>query len=147
MKYTINFLKQFDLTEPISKTLLVEKITKSKGIRREEKYGYSYKLHTDPHTLYLSENDEVTVEPGIYWVLNLCKRKDDICWDHYIFVVEDDGTTVPIGEFLAQHDTMWVKESLPIIKKAMLTGEYSPIELTRFPKNTEPKTRWDRLKK
>ena len=135
----VDFYKQFKLLKPTAG--LVEKITSPKGIRKKVSYGYAYALHTELQGVY---NDKpMDLDSGVYWVLDVCKYKDELIWNHYLFYVDTtQESVVPIAEFLYQHDTNWIPDAIKPIKK-VLQGHIKEIELTQFKVAPKQKTRWD----
>ena len=128
-RYEIDFYKEFALPRPVQ-CGLVHKITSPKGIRlKDDKTGlYHYRLHNDLVQIY--EGKPALVEKGLYWVMDVYKLQGTMTWNHYLFVVEPDGTVYPISEFLYYQDSTWIKESINIIKDWYKGDLYDPIKIT-----------------
>lgn len=129
----INFYKQFDLVDPLCG--LVSKITSPKGIRKEFDDGkFSYQFRSSLVGIY--EGEEMLLEPGLYWVMDVCKPKKYIIWCHYLFIIGKDGICYPVAEFLNQKNTDWVKRALPLVKDYFNGAKLTKITVT----NIRPKT-------
>ena len=140
--YSIDIFKEFKLETPMAG--LVLKVIKPKGVIRHEKFGESYSLYTDDSQLTVYNGEEFDLIPGIYWVLDIFKHpKYQITqWNHYLFVVEDGGAVYPIAEYCNQHDSSWVKQALPVIKRFFAGESFNPIELTYYLHRSEKRTSW-----
>ena len=141
--YSIDFFKTFRLEKPISG--LVKQITSPKGVRIAGKNEYIYKLHTELCCIYRGEPCELA--PGVYYVLDICRPYDHVIWNHYIFVVDSDGFTYPIAEYLEQTNTLWVKSVIPIIKGALNNDLVESIDLTHYKHEKQEKVAWKSYKK
>ena len=128
--FEIDFYKEFELPRPVA-CGLVNKITSPKGIRtkNEQTGNYHYQLHTDLKQIY-EAGIPANVDEGLYWVMDVYKYKGSMTWNHYLFVVESDGTIYPIAEFLDYSDSSWIKEAINIIKDHFSGDEFEPIEIT-----------------
>lgn len=145
-KYDIDFFKKFKLETPV--VGLIMKVVSPRGLRRpdsDEPDGYAYRL-TAEFPLVYNEGEATSVEPGIYHILDVCKPEEKLLWNHYLFIVEDDGTAYPIWELLEQKNTQWVKEALPIIKKVFANKPMDRIKITRYNHVVE-EVHWGRFKK
>lgn len=142
MAAVLDFYKKFRLPQPVCG--LVNKVTSPKGIRKQEEGGfYSYHLHTDLVCIYKGE--ATRLDPGIYWVLDVCKPDDCMEWYQYLFVVEDDDAVYPVAEYLRQTGSEWILDAQPIIKKYFKGEQLTPIQLTRIRQVIPKKTRWDQV--
>ena len=128
--FEIDFYTEFGLPMPVA-CGLVNKITSPKGIRtKNDKTGiYHYQLHTDLKQIY-EDGRAASVDEGLYWVMDVYKLRGTMTWNHYLFVVESDGTTYPIAEFLDYTDSSWIKEAIEIIKDCFSGDEFEPIDIT-----------------
>ena len=133
---TIDFFKKFDLPQPTAG--LVYKITSPRGVVCRGAEMTEYKLHTQLLDIY--SGHPIKAESGVYSVTDVCNIYGTMRWNHYIFYIGDEKI-VPIAEFLSTKDTEWVKEAVPIIKKAMLKGIAKTIKITQFP--VEESKGWD----
>ena len=140
--YAIDLFKEFKLETPV--TGLVERITKPKGIRKHEDYGVSYTLYTDDSCATVYNGKEFDLVPGIYWVLNIFKhpKRGTLQWNHYLFVVEEDGAVYPVAEYCNQHDSSWIKDALPVIKQFFAGEPIKPTEITYYLHRSDKRTRW-----
>lgn len=114
MKYEVDFYKDFKLVPPVCG--IVSRVVKPKGIKKIEPDGKtSYKLYSDSPIIY--NNEKMALEPGLYWVLDVCKVKGAMTWNQYLFVLEEDGSMYAIAEYLNQGDSSWVVEAMKPVKK------------------------------
>lgn len=140
--YSIDIFKEFELEKPVAG--LVERISKPKGIIKHGEYGDSYSLYTDDSRTTVYDGKEFDLIPGIYWVMDIFKHpKHDTCqWNHYLFIVENDGSVFPIAEYCDQHDSTWVKQAIPVIKRFFAGETFKPIEITYYLHRSDKRTRW-----
>lgn len=140
MKRMMNFYEEFNLPEPLGG--VTSRITSPKGLRKTEKSGrVLYSLKSDTLGIY---TEDIAVEPGLYWVIDVCKPAHKVIWCHYLFIVEK-SKSYPVAEYLEQTDTTWVKEAIMLVKayykgeklpKIVLTKMATPVE-TRKLKSTK----------
>ena len=117
----IDLFKKFKLPKPVL-CGLVMKVTSPKGIRefREETGKYHYNLHTDLKQIYEGQAQDLT--EGLYWVVNICKRKDEgPKWNHYLFYVDKEVTL--LQSFLDQKTSDWIVDAMPVIKSSFRQTE------------------------
>ena len=144
MKYSIDFYKMFNLVPPMCG--LIDKVTSPKGIRRQEEDGYiSYQLHSDLCCIYKGEATDL--EPRLYWVLDVGLVKGTLNWNQYLFIIEDDGTVYPVGEYLDQKDSSWVKKAIGTVKKYFAKEPVDAIEITKIDYKIHRKSKWGKTKK
>lgn len=142
-RYKFDFYKQFDLLPPVSG--LVSKITSPKGIRRITDSGVKYQFHSDLIQVY--DGQECMIEPGLYWVLDVCHVKKSLVWCHYLFIVEDDGTVYPIKQCLNQKNSDWIPKSLEVVKRYFNGESIDPIELRVLPRPKPKRAGWSQFSK
>lgn len=129
MKYEVDFYKNFKLVPPVCG--IVNRIEKPKGIRKIEPDGKTYyRLYSDSFILYNGE--KMSLEPGLYWVLDVCKVKGAMTWNQYLFVLEKDGSVYAIAEYLNQNDSSWVVEAMKPVKKFFRGEATEPITLSKI---------------
>lgn len=141
--YKVDFFKQFKLETPIAG--LVREITSPKGIRIKDGDDYAYKLHTELCCIYRGES--VSLHPGIYQVLNICRPEETTIWNQYLFIIDPDGYAYPVAECLNCHNSLWIKEVLPIIKNYWNAGINTAIHLTRYKHEEKESRGWKMSKK
>lgn len=143
-KYSIDFYKTYNLVPPTCG--LVNKVTSPKGLRKFEAEGYtSYQLYSDLSDIYKGE--PASLEPGIYWVLDICKVKEVLHWNHYLFVVDTDGFNYPVAEYLNQRDSAWVKEAIKLVKRYFAGEELDSTGITKIDYQIIRKSKWTKTKK
>ena len=140
--YEIDIFKEFNLEKPVAG--LVEKISQPKGIVKHEKHGDSYSLYTDDTRMTVYNGEEFDLVPGIYWVLDIFKhpKKQILQWNHYLFIVDEDGAVYPVAEYCNQQDSTWVKQAIPVIKRFFKGESFNPIELTYYLHRSDKRTSW-----
>lgn len=129
-KFEFDFYKELKLPRPVL-CGLVNKVTKPKGKRTmDESIGqYYYELYNDLIQVYNEE--EAYFEPGLYWVMDIYKYKLDLHWNHYLIIMEDDGSVYVVAEFLDCHDSTWIKKAVKTVN-AYFDGEgLEPIKVTK----------------
>lgn len=144
--FQIDLFQKFELEEPISG--LIFRITDKKGIRipiKDSDEGFSYSLRTELTQIYNGEACELI--PGIYTVLDICKPDGYPIWNHYLFIVEEDGTVYPVGEYLDRTDSVWVKEALQVVKKFFNGEDVKKLRLTRYEKDKKDSSGWSKVRK
>ena len=142
MAITLDFYKEFRLPKPVCG--LVSKFISPEVVKRQETESYySYHLHTDLKCVYSGK--ATALEPGLYWVLNVCKPLDVLEWYQYLFVITEDGSFYPVAEYLCQADSTWILKASPIIKKYFDGDPLEPIEITLINPHKPRKTRWDQV--
>lgn len=138
----IDFYKEFRLPTPLCG--IVSKVTSPRGKKISiTDTTYSYHLYTEMVNLY--KGDAATIEPGLYWVLDVCKPVEAIEWYQYLFVVEKNGDVYPVAEYLRQVDSTWVRKAMPLIKDYFAKKKLEPIKLTRIRMLATKKTRWTQV--
>lgn len=142
MKYSIDFFKELNLPQPVTAGL-VNKIVSPKGHREwhENIKQYHYSFNDELAQVYESnEACPVNVEPGLYCVTDVFKFRDNMTWNHYLVVVEDDGTYFAVGEWLFCTNSTWIKEGIKLVKQYFEDPEsLEPVKLHKFriaPKKT-----------
>ncbi len=146
MKTKIDFYKKYKLVPPVCG--LVNKITSPKGKKTEHPDGYThYSLHSELSDIYHGE--AVELESGLYWVMDVCKVMGRMTWNHYLFIISDDGNVFPIAEYLEQRDTAWVKKAIKIVKTYFNDGEdaFEPIEVTKIKYKSTDGSHWKGMPK
>lgn len=134
-KFEFDFYEELGLPRPVT-CGLVSRVTKPKGRRTlvegltkgDEPY-YHYELHHDLIEVYGYTKDTAFI-PGIYWVMDVYKHKHNMCWNHYLIILEDDGSVYPVAEYLNCHDSRWVKKAAKVTEAYFNGKELEPIELT-----------------
>lgn len=139
----IDFFRDFKLETPISG--MVCKITSPKGIRSNENTGFVYRFHSE--LIYMYNGKATSLDAGLYHVTLTCKPEDRLIWNHYIFRVDSDGKAYPIAEYLDQYNSEWVRDALPIVKKAFAGEATDPIKLTRYEHKAPKTSGWGKLTK
>lgn len=144
-KVRIDFYKEFGLERPMAG--LVKRITSPKGVRTADSGstdGYSYRLHTELVGIYIGT--PMDLSPGIYLVSDICAPYNRLIWNWYIFIVDGDNIlhlAYPIAEFLDQKDSSWVKDAIPILKRAFSEKSMDPIKITKYShEESKPKSAW-----
>lgn len=138
-KLEIDFYKELKLAQPIT-CGLVNKILSPKGIRKlNERDQYEYHLKDELIQIY--EGKPALVEPGIYWVMDIFKIGNELKWNHYLVVVEEDSF-YPVAEFLEITDSTWIKDALPYIKRYFAGEELDPIHITPYRAPRQSKNGW-----
>ena len=129
-KFEFDFYKELELPTPVL-CGLVQKVTAPKGKRtmNESIHQYSYELHTDLVNIY--DFEETPYEPGLYWVMDVYKHKSVLRWNHYLIIIEDDGTVYAVGEYLNCHDTTWIKKAVKVVNAYFEGEELDPIGITQ----------------
>ena len=127
MQYKIDFFKTFELEQPTAG--LVQKVTSHKGIKRTAEDGsVTYALHTDLKAVY--EGKASILDAGVYLVTDVyIDYSNGVVgtphWNHYLFIIEEDGAVYPIKEFVDQTDSSWVKNAIKPLKR-IFAGEKLP---------------------
>ena len=84
-KLEIDFYKELGLPMPMT-CGLVNKIISPKGIRKlNDRDVYEYHLKDELIQIY--DDKPTTVEPGLYWVMDIFKWKSEMTWNHYLVVL------------------------------------------------------------
>lgn len=139
-KLEIDFYKDLRLPQPMT-CGLVNKILSSKGIRKlNERDEYEYHLKDELIQIY--DEKPALVEPGIYWVMDIFKIGNELKWNHYLVVVEEDSF-YPVAEFTECHDSTWIKSALPYIKRYFAGEELEPIRITPYRAHRQSKNGWN----
>ena len=124
----------------------VARITSPKGMKKEEDGIISYRLHTE--SVGIPDSDGLlSVIPGLYEIIDICKwnRTQKLQWNIYLLVVEEDGNTYPVAEYLDSPHTLWVKKAVKVCR-IFFSGENLPrVTLTPQPKK-EPRKKESRPK-
>lgn len=140
MKYKLSFYKDFKLVPPFCG--LVSKVTKPRGKKTLDDDGFiKYSLYSDDPRIY--RKAPMMLEPGLYWVLDICKVKDNMWWNDYLFIIEENGNAYPVGEWLNQNDSSWVIQALPVVKKFFNKEKLEAINLTTIDYKKPKKTKWN----
>ena len=122
----------------------VSKVVSSKATRRAHlnKKGevayYSYSLDTE--SVYGDyEKGELYCDEGIYVALDICHWGDSLefQWNIYLVVIDENGRTIPVAEYLDSPHTEWVKQARHVVKDYFNGEELEEIELTQEPKKRE----------
>lgn len=129
-RFEFDFYKELKLPRPVT-CGLVSKITKAKGKRtfNEDINDYYYELHHDLVQVY-NYGEEVALEPGLYWVMDIYKYKHEMYWNHYLIILENDGSVYPVAEYLNCHDSKWVKKAVKVTETYFNQEALEPVELT-----------------
>lgn len=130
-RFEFDFYKELKLPRPVT-CGLVNKVTKPKGKRtfNEDINDYYYELNHDLIQVYDHGDGEVALEPGLYWVMDIYKHKHEMHWNHYLIILEGDGSVYPVAEYLDCHNSKWVKKAVKITEAYFNKEELEPIELT-----------------
>lgn len=129
-KFDIDFYQKFSLPYPVE-CGLVSKVISPKGKRqfREETQQYHYSLNEDLIQIYEGKPCQVTA--GLYHVMDIYKRHGQMTWNHYLFIVGDDGKAYPIAEYIKQTDSSWIKVAIKTVKQYFDGDELERVILTR----------------
>ena len=139
MKYKLSFYKDFKLVPPFCG--LVSKVIKPKGTKKQEPDGkVSYNLHTDNPIIY--HKAPMLLEPGLYWVLDICKVKESNHWNQYLFIIEPEGAVYPIGEWLNTSDSSWIIQAVKLVNRYFNGERLEKIELTKIDYKVVVKSGW-----
>lgn len=139
----IDFYEELEMPKPIV-CGLVNKILSPKGIRKLNKNDlYEYHLKSELTQVY--DGKAANVDKGIYWVMDIYRRVNELKWNHYLVIVEDD-CFYPIAEFLDCHDSTWIKDAIPYIKAYFAGDEQDPIDITPYKPPKQRKTGWSTKK-
>lgn len=136
-RYEFDFYKELNLPQPIT-CGLVQRVVSPKKVRTPETdYDYKgieechYQLDTELIEIY-GYDKGVALAAGLYWVMDIFKQGQNLTWNHYLIILEDDGSVYPVAEYLNCHDSKWVKKGAKIVK-AYFNGEDIPaINLTKY---------------
>lgn len=141
-RYEIDLYKELKLPETTCG--LVNKIISPKGKRRlNERDEYEYHLNDELVQIY--QGNSAVLEEGLYWAMDVFKNaKGQLQWNHYLIIIDDEGF-YPVYEFLDAHDTTWIVDAMPYIKRYFAGQELEPIAITKY-KNPKPKTKWSKVK-
>lgn len=129
-KFEFDFYKELKLPRPVL-CGLVNKITQPKGKRvLDESIGqYSYGLHNNLIQVY--NNEEACFEPGLYWVMDIYKYRHELHWNHYLIIMEDDGSVYVVAEFLDCNDSTWIKKAVKTVNAYFDGKNLDPIGITQ----------------
>lgn len=140
-KLEIDFYKELKLPQT-TVCGLVNRILSPKGIRKLNKRNqYEYRFKDELIQIY--DEKPAIVVPGIYWVMSIYKIGNELKWNHYLVVVEDD-CFYPVAEFLEITDSTWIKDALPYVKDYFAGFELEPIDITLYRAPKEKKSGWGR---
>lgn len=124
-KLSIDFYKALKLPKPII-CGLVNKITSPRGKRKLNDYDlYEYHL-TDTELIQIYDGKPATVDPGLYWIMDIYRSDDGLKWNHYLVVVEEDCFHL-IKRFSKAVDSTWLRKAMPYIKSYFEEAELEPI--------------------
>ena len=140
-RYKVDFYK--DLPTPLAG--LVRKVISPKGVRTIIGDKYVYSLKSNKCCQYQGKAFRVT--PGLYHVSCICKPEGEVIWNHYLFVVDDDGNGYPVAQYLECVDSLWVKDAIHIVKEYFSETPVKPIKVKRYDKKRDKGTSWKLLKK
>ena len=117
----------------------VARITSPKGIKKEVDGRVSYALRTEGTGT--PTDGKRLVLPGLYQVIDIChwNRDHNLQWNIYLLIIDEEGNTYPVAEYLDNPYTLWVKQALKIVKAFFNDEELETIELTPQPKKAKPK--------
>ena len=131
-RVSVNFKETLKLDHNIGG--YVARITSPKGVKRVTDEGSEhYEFHTD--SAGIPDGDVYNTSPGIYQVIDICKwnRDQKLQWNIYLVVVYEDGSAVPVAEYLDNPHTQWVKKAIKLVKAYFNDEELPEIELTPQP--------------
>lgn len=141
-KFNINFHEEYNL-KPNLVSSLVLKVVSDKATRKLNHLAngneyYSYSLHTES-AFGDFDKDVYYCDEGLYEVLTISHwgGQATLQWNIYLILVDDEGNTYLVGEYLDSPDTQWVKDAKKVVKAYFAGEELDVVEQTPQPK---PKT-------
>lgn len=141
-KFTINFHEEYNLSTNLVASLVL-KVVSDRATRKlihtvNGAEHYSYSLHTES-VFGGSSKEEYYCDEGLYEVLTISHwgGRATLQWNIYLILVDDEGNTYLVGEYLDSPDTQWVRKAKKVVKAYFAGEELDVVEQTPQPK---PKT-------